>query len=88
MKKVEIRVEERISYEDEIVVIQPDSMSDEEFDSLVEKAEKKNRRFDGGAKDFAYYLEEFGLEIESHSYSFPESPMSSDFEIVDVRDVK
>ncbi|MEI2465171.1 hypothetical protein [Niallia taxi] len=86
MKKVEIKVEEVICYEDQIVVIQPDYMLNTTFDNLIEKAKKNSKRVEGGAKEFASCLRELGLEVESHTYSFPESPRTSEFELIDIRD--
>jgi hypothetical protein len=88
MKKVAIHVEETIRYDDEIIVIQPKEMSDEEFEKLLDKAEKKNRTFNGSAKDLASILDDTGIKVESQSFSFPESPRDSELEIFDVRDVK
>jgi FKBP-type peptidyl-prolyl cis-trans isomerase (trigger factor) len=86
--KVRITVEETLKYTDEIVVEQPESMSDAEFDRIIEQAER-NLGYDGTAKDLAYLLEErYGLKIVDQSENFPDSPMSNDFEIIDVMNVK
>jgi hypothetical protein len=83
MKKVVIQVEETIRYEDEIIVVQPQGMSDEEFENALNKAEKKNKTYDGGAKDLASILDDMGIKVESQSFNFPESPRDSELEIID-----
>ncbi|QIW88663.1 hypothetical protein P59_065 [Bacillus phage P59] len=86
--KVRITVEETLKYTDEIIVEQPESMSDADFDKVIEQAER-SVGYDGTAKDLAYVLEErFGLKIVDQSENFPENPMSNDFEIIDVMNVK
>ncbi|AKO92019.1 hypothetical protein BEH_07835 [Priestia filamentosa] len=87
MQKVEIQVEESVRYEDTIQVIQPTDMSDEQFDKILNQAEKENRRFEGGAKDLASILERLGIKVVSQTFNFPESPRRSELEIIDVRDV-
>ena len=88
MKKVAIQVEENIRYEDEIIVIQPNEMTDEQFEEILSKAEKLNRLYEGGANNLAVILEDLGLKVEEQSCNFPDSPRSSELEIVDVRDIK
>lgn len=88
MPKVVIQVEETIRYEDEITVIQPEEMTDEEFEMVLSKAERSIRHLEGGAKDLAHALEQLGLKIELQTFSFPGSPRNSELEILDVRDVK
>ena len=87
MKKVEIQVEETTRYEDEIVVIQPEKMTDEEFEQILDVAERRNRSTNSGAKELAYDLKRLGLKIESQTFNFPDSPRSSELEIINVRDI-
>lgn len=88
MKKVEIQVEKTFKYEYEIVVIQPDGMTEDEFNTLLSKAERDTREFEGGAKEFAYALCRLGFKVEKQSFSFPDSPSDSEFEILNIRDIK
>lgn len=63
-------------------------MTDEKFDKLLNEAERRNKSLEGGAKDLACILNELGLEVKSQTYSFPESPRDSEFEIFNVRAIK
>jgi len=87
MKKVIIQVEEQLRYHEEIEVIQPDGMTDAEFDDLINKAERQNRS-NSTTEDLAYSLEELGLEAKKVTDNFPRDPHDWDLEIVDVRDKK
>ena len=86
--KVIITVEETVKYIDRIVVIQPENMTDKEFEAFINKAEKETYSLMGGNKDFASILENKGLEVKEFSNSFPDNPSSNDFEIVDVTNLK
>jgi hypothetical protein len=88
MKKVEIQIQETLRYEDEIIIIQPEEMTDERFEEILDNAEKRNRQHEGGAKDLVSILSSMGLKIESESFNFPESPRDSELEIINVRNVK
>lgn len=85
MKIVEIQVEQTIKYEDTIEVVQPEGMSDERLKEILDLAEKKNNETEGGAKDLAHILYTLGVEIKSQTFSFPESPIDSEFEIFYVK---
>lgn len=86
MKKVTIQVEETVRYENEIVVIQPDGMTDDDFDNVLGKAERENAVFHGGVYDLAMILERDGIEVLPQSFNFPGNPLTSELEIVDVRE--
>ncbi|MFJ5625423.1 hypothetical protein ACIQD3_22600 [Peribacillus loiseleuriae] len=88
MRKVCIQIEEKICYEEEIIVIQPNNMSDDEFEKALEKAEKETNLYEGGAKDMASILRNAGITVESESFNFPDNPRDSELEIIDVRDAK
>jgi hypothetical protein len=84
--KVRITVEETLRYQEEIIVEQPENMTDEEFENILEEAERRNR--DGTTGDLAFELEEYGLKIVDYSKSFPDSPRDVDLEVIDVTNVK
>jgi hypothetical protein len=86
--KVRITVEETLKYTDEIVVEQPNTMDDEEFEEILQRAER-SIGYDGSAKDLAYVLKEkYGIKVIIQSDNFPDSPDSSELEIVDVMNVR
>ena len=88
MKRVSITIEEVVKYTDEVIVVQPDNMSDNDFDKLLNRAERTCKRTGGSASDFAIILEELGLEVAEYSTSFPDCPSDVEFEILDVISIK
>ncbi|ENH96698.1 hypothetical protein J416_09379 [Gracilibacillus halophilus YIM-C55.5] len=87
-QKVIIQTETRLRFDEKITVVQPNNMDDDTFEALLEKAETKAFHFDGDVRDLASILKDYGIETDELATSFPESPSTADFEIVDVRDKK
>ena len=85
MKKVEITVQENIQYENIMVVLQPEEMSDQEFKQVLKKAEIRNRSFHGGSGELASILNQMGMEVNYRTYNFPNSPQSAELEVTDMR---
>jgi|GEM_PF-2914883 hypothetical protein len=84
--KVALTIEENLRYQSEIVIEQPESMSDQELNSILDKVERLCR--DESAKDVAYVLSsKFGIKVHSVSTGFPGSPNDSELEIIDVSNV-
>ncbi|QQO40674.1 hypothetical protein 000TH008_246 [Bacillus phage 000TH008] len=84
MKKVGISVEEIIHYTSEIFVERPDDMSDDQFEDILDYAERECRDADGNVTDIVFYLEEAGLKVTEYAESFPHSPSRSEIAIEDV----
>jgi hypothetical protein len=85
--KVRLQIEEVLTYQSEIVVVQPGDMSDEQFEGILEKVERDSRN--ESVKDIAYALErDYGIKVEEISTEFPDSPSGSEVEIIDVSNVK
>lgn len=85
--KVGLSIEEKIRYSSEIIVEQPDSMPDKEFEDIISKVER-SCRYDS-AEDFALVLEDkYGIKVLEVSSGFPNNPSDSELEIIDVRNVK
>jgi hypothetical protein len=83
--KAKLTIEETLRYESEIIVEQPESMSDEQFEAILSKVERAS----DDAKDIAYYLQEkFGIKVIEVKSGFPNSPSSSELEIIDVSNIK
>ncbi|SHN77571.1 hypothetical protein [Desulfitobacterium chlororespirans] len=83
--KVKIVVEETLTYIDEIIIIQPETMSDEELEQIIKRVEKQCRE----ASDVAYVLESrYGLKVVERTDNFPESPDRSEIEITDIEEVE
>lgn len=85
--KVRVQIEETLKYHSEIIVEQPETMSDEEFDRILGKIERDV--INESAKDIAYVLEkDYGIIVIEVSTGFPDSPDNSELEIIDVSNVK
>lgn len=85
--KVRITVEENVRYQSEIIIEQPETMSNDDLDEILSEAERSCRR--ESAKDVAYVLEErFGVKVLEVTTGFPDSPDDSELEIIDVSNVK
>jgi hypothetical protein len=85
--KVRLTIEETLKYQEEIIVEQPDTMSDGEFEGILVKAERESREY--GVEDLAFVLsEKYGLKIVDSSKNFPDSPRDNELEIIDVSNVK
>lgn len=82
--KVRISITETLKYQEELVVIQPDGMSDSEFDAIIDGAEKQCT----SADDMACFLENHCIETVGMTKSFPDSPYSEELEIDDLTNLK
>jgi hypothetical protein len=81
-KKIVVQVEERITYDEDIIITVPEDMPDELLEAYVETAVSDADASMGGAKDISFILEDqYNLDVE-HASSFPESPRSSELEII------
>lgn len=87
MAKVKITVQEVIKYHGEIIIEQPDDMSDDELSEILGEVEKENQ--DGTVGDIAYDLQKkFGVNVIYCQSNFPDSHHDSELEIYDVSNVK
>ncbi|MDQ0254904.1 hypothetical protein J2S74_002286 [Evansella vedderi] len=83
--KVGIYVEQKVVFRSDVIVEQPESMSDRVFESIIGKVE----RFNEDIRDFTQILEsEHGIKVLKVSSGFPDSPDTSEIEIIDVRNIK
>lgn len=71
--------------ENEIIVEQPDDMTDDEFGVILDNVIDSWDTFE----DVVHKLDRrAGIEVISHSNNFPENPESTEIEIFDISDVK
>lgn len=82
-KKVVLTVEEKLIYNHEITVIQPEGMSDESFERLIGQVERWSSDFD----DLVYKLSKSGVTIVETCENSPESPSDAEVEVVDINDL-
>ncbi|WCF11692.1 hypothetical protein NDS46_30560 (plasmid) [Paenibacillus thiaminolyticus] len=88
MKERKIEVVQTVQYVDAIQVFQPTNMTNEQFHNALSQAEQKNKTLEGGAKELASILRELGVEAKLLTYSFPDSPHSSELAIENIIEVK
>ena len=84
MKTLKIEVVETIRYQDEIRVTLPDNMTEESFQEVLKAVKQGLKLINGGAKEMATLLTAAGIKVDSQSYSYPDSPLNSELEIVNV----
>jgi hypothetical protein len=82
--KVKISITETLKYQEELIVIQPENMTDAEFEHILDGAEKQCN----SADDMSYFLERYGIKTTGITKSFPDSPFYEELEIDDVEDLK
>lgn len=84
--KVRLTVEETVRYQTEVVIEQPETMSDEELNNILDRVERQCRHDSG--PDIAFVLEkEYGIKIHKVSSGFPDNPCDSELEIIDVSNI-
>lgn len=85
--KVRLTVEENVRYTAEIIIEQPETLSNADLEVILESVESRCKS--DQAKSIAYLLEhEHGIKIIEVNDNFPDSPSDSELEIIDVSDVK
>jgi hypothetical protein len=82
--KVRISITETLKYQEELVVIQPDNMTDSEFEAIIDGAEKQC----SSADDMSCFLDNYGIETVGMTKSFPDSPYYEELEIDDLTNIK
>ncbi len=84
--KVRLTIETNVRYQSEIIVEQPETMPDEDFEAILDNVERSCRT--DNVEDVASVLEvTYGIKLLDIRTGFPDSPDYSDLEITDVENV-
>lgn len=84
MRKIIVQIEETLKYQREIEFTVPDGMDDSEIEDILEESTSG----DTYLGDLIYILKRKGLQNENGYDDSLDSPISTEIEVWDFRDVK
>lgn len=82
MKKIKLEIEETLRYDRSMIIEVPESISEDELDTILDRAE---RAF--GSQDVSNILSRAGIKVLNEPDSDPSSPKTVELEITDITEM-